>query len=189
MKRFIFLALLSSVANAADIKISDLPLSSAASVGVNDSFPFVDATTSTTRRLKVLDLSNLVTLNASGLNYTPAIPSQWSIVPSKVNSALDNIVANVGRRTANAVSADFTVPYLFRNYILTVDSTAGNIFITLPDAIASEGFCVDMKQIGSYSVTATPIMSQTIDGNPSDVLTDINEAKHYCAVNGNWFNF
>lgn len=46
-------------ANAVDVKISQLPLGSGATVGVNDSFPYVQASTSVTKRLTLWDLINL----------------------------------------------------------------------------------------------------------------------------------
>lgn len=43
----------------ADVKISQLPLGTAAATGLNDPFPYVDISTSTTKRMKLWDLVNL----------------------------------------------------------------------------------------------------------------------------------
>lgn len=53
------LSLTMPFAFAADIKISQLPLGSASTAGVNDSFPYVAAATNITRRMTLWDLINL----------------------------------------------------------------------------------------------------------------------------------
>lgn len=73
--KFLILALIASTAIAADIKISQLPLGSAPSVGTSDSFPYVDATSGATKRLR---LSTIVSLpQFTDTNYINTIlPSQ-----------------------------------------------------------------------------------------------------------------
>lgn len=51
--------ILSIVAQAADVKISSLPLGSAATTGISDSFPYVQASVNITKRLTLWDLVNL----------------------------------------------------------------------------------------------------------------------------------
>lgn len=158
---FLIVMLLFGSAQAADIKLSNLPLGSAAITGVDDSFPFVDAAGPTTKRLKLSDLINLPSLAAS--------LSQ--------------------RRTTNSISTGFTIPTLTKDYILNVDTSGGAIAVILPDAVASDALCVDIKDLGSFNVNLTAPGSQKIDGSSSDALTVLNEARHYCAVSGNWYNY
>jgi len=177
-------------AHAADVKISDLPLGSAVATGNNDAFPYVDTVAGITKRLKLSDLFNLPTLGSSSIVYTPSTPSDWSAVPTKVAAALDALAAGGGgKRTTATTSIDVTIPTLIINYLMIVDSTSGTIDITLPDSAASNGFCVDIKQIGIYAVTVLPPAAQTIDGQLSEDMTDIYESRHICAVSGNWFNY
>jgi hypothetical protein len=96
-----------------------------------------------------------------------------------------------GACTTNTVSTSFTVPTLLRCYLLNVNTTASVRSVTLPDALASNGFCVDVKNIGTATnaVTMLTQSSQTIDGQSTDSVDDQNDTKHYCAVSGNWFNY
>ena len=61
MKKYLsfLLCLYVSAVFATDVKISQLPLATASSTGVNDSFPYVNATTGTTERVTLWDLINL----------------------------------------------------------------------------------------------------------------------------------
>ena len=60
MRNFLLLfALLISPVSHADVKISQLPLGSAATTGINDSFPYVDAQTVVTKRMTLWDIVNL----------------------------------------------------------------------------------------------------------------------------------
>lgn len=95
------------------------------------------------------------------------------------------------RRVTNSVSSGFSVPSLAKDYILTVDTSGGGVTITLPDAVASDGCCIDMKNIGSpaSAVSVAPLGLQKIDGFSSDALTVQNESRKFCAVSGNWFNY
>ena len=52
------------LAQAADVKISQLPLGSAATTGVNDSFPYVAAGVNITKRLTLYDIANIPTIIA-----------------------------------------------------------------------------------------------------------------------------
>lgn len=163
MKYIISILFLVTSAHAANIKISELPLGNAATVLTNDAFPYVDTATATTKKLKISDIPN--------------IPSFVATVAAALN-----------RTTATIVASD-TVPTLTKDYILNVDTSAGPITVTLPTGIASSGFCIDIKNIGSpvSLVTVVPFGIQLIDGMSSDTLTGQNDSKHYCAVSGNWF--
>ncbi len=82
MKNFIFLllTLTASLGLAVDVKISQLPLGSAASTGSNDSFPYVAAATNVTKRLTIYDLINVPAIRAT---YAPiASPTFTGVVTS-----------------------------------------------------------------------------------------------------------
>src|SRR5574338_239233 len=118
MKKILLLfAVFAATIASADVKISDLPLGSAALTGANDSFPYVDASAGVTRRLKLSDLPN--------------IPN--------ISSAI--------KRTVNTVSVNTTIPTLTKDYILNVNTGAGSVTVTLPSATGSDTFCVDIKKI------------------------------------------
>ena len=69
MKKFIlFLMLFSTSFVFSAVKITDLPLGTAATTGVNDSFPYVASGLNITKRLTLWDLVNLPTLAAT---YAP----------------------------------------------------------------------------------------------------------------------
>lgn len=159
MKKLIPLLLMfmASVAMA-DVKISDLPLGSAATTGVNDSFPYVDATASVTRRLKISDLPN-----APGF-------------------------ALALKRTVATTTTNTSLAALTKDYILNMNTVSGNLVVTLPSAITSDTFCVDVKKIhASNEVTVQTSLGQTIDGSSTDILNTPFESRRYCAVNSNWF--
>lgn len=59
MIKFLLTLFLSINCLAADIKISQLPLGSGATIGVNDSFPYVQASNLVTKRLTIYDLVNV----------------------------------------------------------------------------------------------------------------------------------
>lgn len=59
MRNFIFVLLYCVSVIAADLKISQLPLGSGSAVGVNDSFPYVQASNSITKRLTIYDIVNV----------------------------------------------------------------------------------------------------------------------------------
>jgi hypothetical protein len=94
-----------------------------------------------------------------------------------------------GGRVSNTVSANFTIPTLTKDYVLNVNSSAGPITITMPDATLSANFCTKIKNIGSpvSNVTMSATGIQTIDGLPTFVETTINESAEICSVGGNWF--
>lgn len=118
MLKFILVLLaLTSIATA-DVKISQLPLGSAAATNINDSFPYVNFVAGSTQRLKLSDLINLPTLSAalaskqaSG-NYISGLTGDVSAagpgnVVSIVNSVGSSSSANIhtGELLANGATA------------------------------------------------------------------------------------
>lgn len=169
IKFMLFIFLISSICMAANERISQLPLGVSGTVGTLDSFPYVENATSTTKRLKLSDLPTTPAFIATLANYIT--------------------IAGGLQRTVNTVSSLFTVPTLTKDYILNVNTTSGVVSAILPDAIASSGFCIDIKNTGSpaSNVSVTAYASQLIDGVSTDLITGAEDAKHYCAVSGSWF--
>lgn len=162
MKQVLLLVLaLCSATSWADVKISQLPLGSGASVLNADSFPYVDTASGLTKRLQISDIPN---------------------VPSFVVS-----VASTLKRTVNSVSTTFTVPTLTKDYVLNADTTSGPFTVTLPSSTPSNGWCIDIKVIGASALAVNPPGGQTVDGQPTDSIDFHLDSKHYCAVSGNWF--
>jgi len=93
--------------------------------------------------------------------------------------------------TTNTVTANTTIPTLTKNYIIDVNTTSGALAITLPDAVASQGFCVYGKNIGSPANNATygTTSAQTVDTQSTFVQNTLNDANEFCAINGNWSVF
>lgn len=75
----------------ADIKISQLPLGTAAAAGANDSFPYVDFASSITKRMKIFDLINL-----------PAFGSQFAPIASPTFTGTVTGPTFVGALTGNS---------------------------------------------------------------------------------------
>lgn len=90
-------------------------------------------------------------------------------------------------RTTNTVSINFGIPNLTVDYLLNVDSSAGNISISLPSPSLSNGFCASVKHLSTMNdIVITPAAGM-IDGLATDTLNVQNEVHKYCAVGSNWF--
>lgn len=92
-------------------------------------------------------------------------------------------------RVTNMISANFTVPTLTSDYILNASTVAGTFTVTLPDAAPSNGWCIDVKNTGTNTLSVDLQGGQTIDGNTSDSIDDQWSTKHYCAAGGEWYNY
>lgn len=103
-----------------------------------------------------------------------------------VQSQISAIVSG-SPRTSNTVTTTFTIPTLTKDYILNANSTGGSFTVTLPDAVASSNFCLDVKNIGPNSITLTPAGANTIDGNATFVDSVQNQSTKVCSVNSNWY--
>lgn len=116
---------------------------------------------------------------------------------SYLSGATSNIQAQInaisggagGPRFTNTVSTGYSIPTLTVDAIINVNTSTGVIPIVLPDAVASRGWCVDVKVLGVNSVVTTTQSGQTIDGQSSDTILQEDDSKHYCAVGGEWFNY
>lgn len=108
MKKFIGLFLSSLLAVtpsfAADVKISQLPLGSGATVGANDSFPYVASGTNVTKRLKLYDLVNLPIMVST---YAPILNPVFVggvTAPSFTGNLTGNVTGNADTATALAAN-------------------------------------------------------------------------------------
>lgn len=68
---FLLILFIPIALHAGDAKISQLPLGSAATTGINDSFPYVNFVTDTTERLTLWDLVNLPPIQTALLTVQP----------------------------------------------------------------------------------------------------------------------
>jgi hypothetical protein len=108
-------------------------------------------------------------------------------VTSPIQTQINSITRS--SRTVNTVTTVFTIPALTADYILNANSTSFGFVVTLPDATASAGLCVDIKNIGSpaNTITVSTQGGQTIDGGASVFILNSMDADHICAVGGEWF--
>lgn len=119
---------------------------------------------------------------ATELTYVHGVTSS---IQAQINAITGGLVATPA--IGNIVSAPFTVPTLTNNYFLNVNTASGNINIVFPNASASAGFCLDVKNTGGNMVINNASGGATIDGQTTNSITDQNDSTHYCAVGGNWF--
>lgn len=95
MKKFILgILLFATAALGADVKISQLPLGSAATTGANDSFPYVANVANITKRLTIWDLVNV-----------PAMVSTYAPKASPVFTGTVTAPTFIGALTGNASTA------------------------------------------------------------------------------------
>lgn len=94
---------------------------------------------------------NLIS-NAINLAYEPTTPSDWSVVPDNVSSALDELAANSGGGTGitwNVVTTDTTM-VANNGYIV---SSGSNVNLTLPTVItAGSIFRVTQDGAGTFTI-------------------------------------
>lgn len=112
---------------------------------------------------------------------------------SNIQAQINALVVGTASRNTNTVGSNFTFPTLVKDYLLNVNTSSGGIIVILPDAVDSLGYCADVKNIGSpvNSITVSAFDGQTIDGFSNVIINDPsgNESRHFCAVNGNWYNY
>ena len=110
-------------------------------------------------------------------------------VTSNVQTQINEIIAGGVSRTVYTTSLSLVIANLARDYLLNADSTLSILYETLPDAVASNGFCIDIKNIGSPAnvVTVLTQFSQTIDGQSSYLVSGTFESARICANGSNWF--
>jgi hypothetical protein len=189
MKKLILGFLLIACAAQADIKISQLPLGSAASTNVNDSFPYVDSVASTTQRL---DLSDLVNLPAMQTEFNLLVPSQggnsgkclgtngsitvWISCSSSLITVVNGGDVNYSILSANGHIRDTTILTAQRTYTLP-SCVLGNI---------GETHSVKNDSNQSFNLVLAGNGGDTIDHQPNYTLAPGGAVGVICAVVGDW---
>lgn len=111
-------------------------------------------------------------------------------VVSPVQAQINGIVAGGGvSRTSNTVSSNFSIPALTGDYVLNVDTSGGAVSITMPSAMVSGSYFVDIKNIGTHTVTIATVPGQTIDGQASTTIDGQWDSVHLGAIGGQWYNY
>lgn len=111
----LILIVFSTIVWAADVKISQLPLGSAVSVGSTDSFPYVAVASNTTKRLTLYDLINI-----------PAFTSTFAPIASPTFTGTVTAVTLL-TTTASATTANITTGNLTTANVTTGNLTTANI--------------------------------------------------------------
>lgn len=182
---FLFLATLAQ----ADVKISQLPLGSAASTNVNDSFPYVNSVGDTTQRL---DLSDLVNLPAMQAEFSLLVPSQggnsgkclgtngtitvWVSCSVNLLTVVDGGDANYSILSANGHIRDTTTLTAARTYTLP-PCTGGNI---------GETHSIKNDSLQAFNLTVAGNGADTIDHQSHYILAPGGAVPVICAVVSNW---
>lgn len=170
MKHFIALLLFltTPAAHAVDVKISQLPLGAGSSVGVNDSFPYVQASTNVTRRLTLWDLINLPPLVST---YAPkASPTFTGTVtaPSFVGALTGNA------STASALAANPTdcASNTFANAI----AANGNLTCSSVGVPAGGTGLASGTAGGVLAFTASTTLASSLGGSSGQILRSAGTA-------------
>lgn len=70
---------------------------------------------------------------------------------------------------------------------MLVDSSGGNVTVTLPDATANTGrYYVIKRTVAAHNVTIQPQSGQTIEGNPNTTLTGAGSADTIISNGTRW---
>jgi len=198
----VIFALLFSIAAFADTKISALPLGSGATTGPNDSFPYVDATSLSTKRLKLSDIKNIpsfVTFNAATATALAANPAACS-VGEFVNDIAANGTLTCAVPSGGGGSSGLTVSSISSSTTLTVgspvnyqhvacDATGGAVVATLPLCSGNVGQVFNLKKVDSSSNSCgyARTGADLIDGQTT-MTTDVryNALAVVCRAAGFW---
>lgn len=201
----IFLLLLLSSYSFADTKISALPLLPGASVGVNDSFPFVNVAGSQTARLKLSTLFAIPSLQNP--TFTGTVTAN-SFIGSIAVGNLSQGTATTGQflrwngsawAPANvvpsfstvSVAADYTITCL-DNYVGVINTAAPRT-MTLPlAATCGDGHILYIKDesgnAGTNNIATTRSGSELIDAYTSvSILTNYGVLK-LISRNSKWWS-
>ena len=144
--------------------------------------------------------SNPMTLNADGrLDQDIYIDQSMKFVlatsaagdpPSSSVWTIDNALSTEQLWTTVSKTADYTIVEADRDRLVLVDTTSGNVTITLlAAATAGDGFQVAIKKTSSDSNTVTidGNGSETIDGSTTTTLSNQNEVAIVMCDGSNWF--
>lgn len=143
MRSLIFLSLLLvSNLSFADIKISALPLGSAALTNINDSFPYVSSVSSTTKRLTIYDIVNIPSLQSQFLSMVPSQSGQSGKCLGTNGSATSWVTCGSGGSGITALTGDGTA------------SGTGSVAFTLATVNSNVGSFGSATQVPAYTVNA-----------------------------------
>lgn len=169
---FGFALLLSTHTAIADVKITDLPLGTASSSGVNDPFPYVDIATNTTKRLKLSDIVNVPTMTSKfALKANVASPT----FTGTVSAPLFQGAFSGNASTATALAANPT-DCASNNFASSIAANGDLTCSTVPDAgltssyvfaNGSRGLSSDWN-VGAHNITASTFigaLTGTASGN------------------------
>ena len=134
-------------------------------------------------KVNSLQISNISIINKSEdpriFGYSSLISSLYFRNNGEVYQKFDTGDMDwelVHPREVKNITSNYSI--LRTNSNLTIDSTSGNIVLSLPDVTnLYKGKEFYFKKISTYNiVTINPFSGQTIDGNSSATLTDLNES-------------
>lgn len=172
-KLFLPLTLIALCATAADVKISELPLSTSSDIHINDSFPYVDSVSVQTKRYKLSDLPALSYFSDvfASLNSSPTFTGV--VTGSSFVGNLTGNASNVSGTVAinhggtGQVSANAAL-----NALLPSQSTFSGDCLTTDGSNTSWGACgggggggvssvglADGSTTGTFSISNSPITS------------------------------
>lgn len=108
--------------------------------------------------------------------FTPKTDNVDDVMADDINSLQNEIVALESREKAiKTVSANYII--LNTDKKILVDTTSGDIDITLPTAVGTNGLDFLVKKVaGSNLVNVNTTSGQTIDGVSMKIIKNINSA-------------
>jgi hypothetical protein len=143
---------------------------------VSDNGIYVSDNTTNKKGIRLLGFGE-TDLIGTGASYTTLADN--SLVPKKYVDDIINL------RTITTITANTT---LLSQYTALVDSTSGNITISLPPAASNNGRIYNIKKIVAVnSVIIDPNLAETIDGNVTITLVNQWEAVTIQSNGVSWF--
>lgn len=146
MKQWISLLVFMMVTTVfgADVKISQLPLGTGTSVGVGDSFPFVDATNGITKRLTLYDIANVPLISQT---YAPLISPTFTGTLTLNGKAVYGSATDSTTTGSNAEMATST-----RSFVRLTDSSLVSIK-SIATTSVSDGYQLTLFNNTGNSIT------------------------------------
>jgi hypothetical protein len=172
----VLLSLLFAITAVADTKITQLPLGSAASSGLQSVFPYVDTTTNVTKKLKLSDLVNVPALAEPTFCTAKAITGFVS--GAGTVSASDTILTALNKINGNiaAIVSGVTTVGTYNSQSAAANGatiSGVNIYFQTGDATHP-----GMVSTGAQTIAGAKTFSSTIvgsvNGNAATVTTNAN---------------
>lgn len=162
------LLLLASLAAVADVKISQLPLGSAASTTNTDVFPFVNSTSSTTSKMTLWDLINLPPLAspaftgsgsfAGTLGIGTTSPAASSLVDME-STTKGFIPPRMTGTQKNAITSPATGLVVFDTTLANLSVYNGASWVTAGGGSGGITYAADTGSANAYAIAPTPAAS------------------------------